>query len=607
MNYYLEGSDSKIQKKEKAMNTKLIIYLGELPPKVDQYELNQFILSQGKFNIESLYVKTGKENKSFAYVKFKTSQEAMRAIRALHLKPFKDYIIKAEPFKQNGQTDKSKNEANLFIKNLPLDTTPKDLYDLFCKFGTIISINLKHNDQGKFIGYGYVNFEQEKSAADAINALNRSEYKDKILTVSLFTPHEKRIEGNNDYLNPMILIKNLPEELAKEENLTEVFANYGNIVKCGIIDNEKLGVIIFSKKEETESAFLALNNKPFDSTGKVLELTKTPWDNEIWEKIKKAKQELFKKKYDKCNLVVKNLPQEVDDKSLLELFRKYGDISSARVQREHKMKEIKDKNGEVVDKELVYQSKGYGFVLFKNPDNAKEAKEELNEKETEFKGMKLKLQIDYYDYSKGEKSKIAEIQREMNPHAIQHKQYQNKRQHHYYNQRGGYNKNKNRQLINPPNRFDNGMQGMPQGIPQGITQQQMYKMPQQQMGSNFHANQNPFYNSPPPSVQQEQKITVEGEGLVEKVKNIFKIEDPDDRTETLGDTLFYFLLKFIPQYKLNITEGRLPDSSICSKLTGILIKTDFKNLIEIISNSERLERSLRDVLLKLMQTQRLEA
>ena len=65
MNYYLEGTDSKPrQKKEKAMNTKLVIYLGELPPNVDQFELNQFILSQGKFNIESLYVKNAPETTS---------------------------------------------------------------------------------------------------------------------------------------------------------------------------------------------------------------------------------------------------------------------------------------------------------------------------------------------------------------------------------------------------------------------------------------------------------------------------------------------------------------------------------------------------------------
>ena len=47
MDYYLEANETKPrQKKEKAMNTKLVIYLGELPPNVDQFELNQFILSQ---------------------------------------------------------------------------------------------------------------------------------------------------------------------------------------------------------------------------------------------------------------------------------------------------------------------------------------------------------------------------------------------------------------------------------------------------------------------------------------------------------------------------------------------------------------------------------
>ena len=69
MNYY---QGPKPSKQSKTLNTNLVLYLGELPPDVDQYELHQFIMSQGKFNVESLNVKPTKENKSFAYVKFKT-------------------------------------------------------------------------------------------------------------------------------------------------------------------------------------------------------------------------------------------------------------------------------------------------------------------------------------------------------------------------------------------------------------------------------------------------------------------------------------------------------------------------------------------------------
>ena len=116
----------------------------------------------------------------------------------------------------------------------------------------------------------------------------------------------------------------------------------------------------------------------------------------------------------------------------------------------------------------------------------------------------------------------------------------------------------------------------------------------------------PQMPQPLPQKQLEEKITVESENLVGKVKEILKIENTDDRTEALGETLFYFLLKFIPQYKLNITEGKCTDTTLCSKLTGILIRTDVNNLLEIISNTFRLYNSLKDVLLKLMQTNRLD-
>ena len=101
-------------------------------------------------------------------------------------------------------------------------------------------------------------------------------------------------------------------------------------------------------------------------------------------------------------------------------------------------------------------------------------------------------------------------------------------------------------------------------------------------------------------------LILEEEGLVDKVKEILKMENADDRTESLGETLFYFLLKFIPQYKLNITEGKCTDTTLCSKLTGILIRTDVNNLLEIISNTYRLYNSLKDVLVKLMKTNRLD-
>jgi polyadenylate-binding protein len=606
MNYYFDEPGSKQQqRKEKPTNTKLIIYLGELPPQVDQFELNQFILSKGKFTIESLYVKNT-QSQSFAYVKFKSAGEALRAIKALNMENFKDYIIKAEPFKYNNQTDKTKTEGNLFIKNLPTDTTPKDLYELFNSFGTIISVNVRKDQHGENTGVGYVNFVTGESASDAIDKLNQKPYKGNILTVNFFTPREKRLENNNEYFAPMLLIKKLPDDITTDKQLNELFNSYGNVVVSGIIGdspNERMGVVVYAKKEETENAMNALNNK------KTFEITMTPIDNEIIEKVKKAKKNLFKNRYEGCNLVVKRIPKEITDKELFDIFRKFGDISSARVQTEGVMNERKDENGDVIDKEFVYVSKGCGFVLFKHADDAKKAKDELNDIDYEYKDIKMKLQVDYYDYNKGEKTKIAEIQQNMNPSSSH-------QQHAPYN-KGGYKK-KNYKTYNILNNNNNGHKGKPNINKQRYGDNNKYSNQQQQpphIPGVFPMNAMPLpnpgqntYINPTPIMHAEnaERITVEGEGLVDKVKEKLKIENVDDRTEALGEVLFYFLLKFIPQYKLNMTEGKCSDTTLCSKLTGILIRTDVNNLLEIISSTSRLENSLRDVLLKLIQANRLD-
>jgi len=88
------------------------------------------------------------------------------------------------------------------------------------------------------------------------------------------------------------------------------------------------------------------------------------------EKISRAKQEAFRAEYEGCNLVVKNLPKEINDKNLFDIFRQFGDIKTARVATEGMMKEIKDSNENVIDKEFVYESKGFGYVLFKNSNHA---------------------------------------------------------------------------------------------------------------------------------------------------------------------------------------------------------------------------------------------
>ena len=70
---------------------------------------------------------------------------------------------------------------------------------------------------------------------------------------------------------------------------------------------------------------------------------------------------------------VGNLPFSVDKTKLEELFAPYGDIEEAMV--------ISDR--------FSGRSKGFGFVTFKNDEDAKKAIEEMNEKDVEGRPLKV--------------------------------------------------------------------------------------------------------------------------------------------------------------------------------------------------------------------------
>ena len=609
MDYYNnnEVKNEHVIVKQEKVNTKKVIYLGGLPPDVDKYELNQFILSQGKFNIEEMMTHNGK--KSFAYIKFKTKEEANEALKVLHLKEFKNYIIKAEPFKSSNKKDKQKFNTNLFVKNLPKDCTPKDVFEIFSKFGTIDSIELKNAPNGECIGYGYVDFTTEEDANKAMEALDQTKFKDHIINVTLFTPKEKRMENlnnNNQYLIPMLVVLKMPSDM-DSAGLKNVFDIYGQIMISGIVNEpplfllesgkykdrieelrniNKYGIILYTKKEEALAAINQLQSK--------YDLILTENDSKIIEKVRKEKHDSMKAKYEGANLVIKNLPKEVDDTILFEIFKKYGPISSARVQTQGVMKDIKDEKGNLIDKKFIYESKGFGYVLFKKSEDAQKAKNELNEQEIEHKGLKLKLIIENFDYDKGEKMKLEHFQREMmGPRGG------------FGNMRGGFPPRGRGQFRGRGRGF--GTRGGPHQMPMNKQPEMNVQQMMQALNANFNQPMNNNQNMPNVHIMDNQynqnenkRITVEGENLLETIKEKLKIEDNEERTEAVGETLFYFLIKFIPQYGLNTTNGKFNDSDLCSKLTGILIKTEPKVLLQIISNTQGLYNSLKDVLSKLI-------
>lgn len=112
------------------------------------------------------------------------------------------------------------------------------------------------------------------------------------------------------------------------------------------------------------------------------------------------------------------------------------------------------------------------------------------------------------------------------------------------------------------------------------------QMPQQ----NTTNNQSNINNMTP--VAQEDNFD-----FFKTIDKILKRPNSDERMENLGELIFYFLIDFIPKYKLNDSQGKFDDTILCSKLTGILIHEDDDEILEIFSSTDNLLVFIKSVVL----------
>merc|ERR1712187_1005201 len=66
------------------------------------------------------------------------------------------------------------DEQQVYVSNLPPDTTDENLYQLFAPFGAIgpIVVKAMKNEDGTCKGFGFVDFLSEESAQNAVTVLS---------------------------------------------------------------------------------------------------------------------------------------------------------------------------------------------------------------------------------------------------------------------------------------------------------------------------------------------------------------------------------------------------------------------------------------------------
>ncbi|KAF8383012.1 hypothetical protein PRIPAC_72154 [Pristionchus pacificus] len=346
------------------------LYVGDLHPDVTESMLFDKFSSAGPvLSIRVCRDAITRRSLGYAYVNFQQPADAERALDTMNFDPLSGKPIRIMWSQRDPATRRSGN-GNIFIKNLDKVIDNKSIYDTFSLFGTILSCKVAIDEEGQSKGYGFVHFEGEDAAQQAIEKVNGMLLAGKKVFVGKFQPRTARLRemGESAKRFTNVFIKNLEDDVDKEK-LEKMFSEFGTVTSCAIMNDGEgkpkgFGFVAFEEPEQAEKAVNEMHEKQVEGSEKKLFVCraqkKSERQQELKRKYEQQKAERMQR-YQGVNLYVKNLDDTVEEPKLREVFEKYGTITSCKV--------MCDENG---------RSKGFGFVCFEKPEEATKAVTEMN-------------------------------------------------------------------------------------------------------------------------------------------------------------------------------------------------------------------------------------
>jgi len=364
------------------------LYVGDLASEVTEAMLFEKFSTAGPvLSIRVCRDMITRRSLGYAYVNFQQPADAERALDTMNFD-----VLKGRPIRimwsQRDPSLRRSGVGNVFIKNLDKSIDNKAMYDTFSAFGNILSCKVAQDGDGTSKGYGFVHFETEEAAMNAIQKVNGMLLNEKKVFVGRFVPRKEREKelGEKAKKFTNVYIKNFGDDLS-DDKLKEMFNKFGKVTSYRVVRDDKakldasgdamseasevlgddsgkakgFGFVSFEDSESAEKAVDELNGQEIG--GKTLYVGRAQKKAERQAELKKKFEQLKLERlnrYQGVNLYVKNLDDTIDDERLRKEFTPYGTITSARVMCEEG------------------RSKGFGFVCFSSPEEATKAVTEMN-------------------------------------------------------------------------------------------------------------------------------------------------------------------------------------------------------------------------------------
>lgn len=343
------------------------LYVGDLHPDVTESMLfEKFSTAGAVASIRVCRAQMTRRSMGYAYVNFNQEADAERAMDILNYDPIKGRPMRIMWSHRDPDLRKS-NVGNIYIKNIDKSIDNQELYDTFLHWGKILSCKIAYDENGESRGFGFVHFETEESAQQAINQVNGMLLKNKQVYVGKFMSKQVR-ERQSDGLKMFnnVFVKNFGSSL-DEEKLRKMFEKFGEITSVKVMrkDNGEpfgYGFVTFTNPTGANAAVEGMNGFTMED-GQVLYAGAA--EKKAIRRKELARQRDLKnidrqQTTNQVNMYVKNLSDSVTEDDLRTLFENYGTVTSAKIMM----------NGSV--------SRGFGFVSLSSPEEATRAITELN-------------------------------------------------------------------------------------------------------------------------------------------------------------------------------------------------------------------------------------
>uniref|UniRef100_A0A663E292 Nucleolin n=1 Tax=Aquila chrysaetos chrysaetos TaxID=223781 RepID=A0A663E292_AQUCH len=345
------------KKKTDGPTSAFSLFVGNLVPTKEYEELKTGIKEFfGKKNIEVLDVRIG-ASKRFGYVDFSSAEDLDKALQ-LNGKKLMGLEIKLEKAKSKETMKENKKERDartLFVKNLPYRLTEDEMREVF---ENALEIRIVMNKEGNSKGMAYIEFKTEAEANKALEEKQGTEIDGRAMVID-FTgekSHQEHQKGGGERESKTLIVNNL-SYAASEETLQELFKKASSIKMPQTNQGRPKGYafVEFPTTEDAKEALNSCNNTEIEGRAIRLEFS-----SPAWQKGNMNARGGFNQQ--SKTLFVRGLSEDTTEETLRESFE--GSIS-ARI---------------VTDRDTG-SSKGFGFVDFSSPEDAKAAKEAMEDGE----------------------------------------------------------------------------------------------------------------------------------------------------------------------------------------------------------------------------------